>query len=103
MHALPHTAGNDLGDRILKVNHAGEHGAISIYTGQILMARLTAPHLVGELVEFRSHEQRHRSIFGAELAARAAVPLPQTPESLMNQQVTLPGTLVSRAVKELFA
>ena len=60
----------DLGDRIIKVNHAGEHGAISIYTGQILMARLTAPSLIGELVEFRAHEQGHRAIFGAELQRR---------------------------------
>ncbi|WP_324904692.1 demethoxyubiquinone hydroxylase family protein, partial [Lysobacter sp.] len=28
----------DLGSRILKVNHAGEFGAISIYTGQIVVA-----------------------------------------------------------------
>jgi ubiquinone biosynthesis monooxygenase Coq7 len=59
-----------LGDRIIKVNHAGEHGAIAIYTGQMLLARLTAPYLVQELREFRSHEQRHRGIFAAELARR---------------------------------
>lgn len=29
-----------LAGRIMKVNHAGEHGAISIYTGQISMAGL---------------------------------------------------------------
>lgn len=60
----------DLGDRIIRVNHAGEHGAIGIYTGQILVAWLTAPTMVAELREFRSHEQRHRAIFGAELARR---------------------------------
>lgn len=60
----------DLGDRILKVNHAGEHGAICIYSGQILLARLTAPDMLNELREFRSHERRHRAIFGAELAQR---------------------------------
>lgn len=59
--------GTDLGSRILKVNHAGEFGAISIYTGQILVARLFARDLVPELVEFRSHERGHRAIFGAEL------------------------------------
>jgi len=59
-----------LGDRIIKVNHAGEHGAICIYTGQIHMARLTAPAMVAELIEFRSHEQRHRAIFWAELQRR---------------------------------
>ncbi|MET0534303.1 MAG: demethoxyubiquinone hydroxylase family protein [Steroidobacter sp.] len=60
----------DLGGRILKVNHAGEHGAIQIYTGQILMARFTARAMVAELAEFREHEQRHRAIFGAELQRR---------------------------------
>lgn len=59
-----------LADRFLKVNHAGEHGAICIYTAQIHIARFTAPALVAELVEFRSHERRHRSIFLAELQRR---------------------------------
>jgi ubiquinone biosynthesis monooxygenase Coq7 len=59
-----------LSDRYLKVNHAGEHGAICIYTAQIHVARLTARSLVEELVEFRSHEIRHRSIFLAELQRR---------------------------------
>jgi ubiquinone biosynthesis monooxygenase Coq7 len=59
-----------LADRYLKVNHAGEHGAICIYTAQIHIARLTAPAIVAELVEFRSHEVRHRSIFLAELQRR---------------------------------
>jgi 3-demethoxyubiquinol 3-hydroxylase len=60
----------DLGSRILKVNHAGEHGAINIYSGQILLARFTARAMVEELKEFRLHEQRHRAIFGAELQRR---------------------------------
>jgi ubiquinone biosynthesis monooxygenase Coq7 len=63
-------ASNDLGDRIIKVNHAGENGAIHIYSGQIALARLTAPHMVPELEEFRSHERRHRAIFEAELLRR---------------------------------
>jgi 3-demethoxyubiquinol 3-hydroxylase len=64
------SAGNDLGDRIMKVNHAGENGAIHIYSGQIAVARWTAPHRVSELTEFRSHEVRHRDIFAAELQRR---------------------------------
>jgi ubiquinone biosynthesis protein COQ7 len=59
-----------LGGRVLNVDHAGEHGAVNIYAGQILMARLTAPELVGELTEFRSHELRHREIFRLELQRR---------------------------------
>jgi ubiquinone biosynthesis monooxygenase Coq7 len=59
-----------LAGRILKVNHAGENGAIHIYAGQVLLAPLTAPTLVVELREFKSHEERHRAIFGAELERR---------------------------------
>ncbi len=61
---------SDLGSRIIKVDHAGEHGAVCIYTGQILAARLTAPGIIPTLVEFRSHERRHRAIFQAELMRR---------------------------------
>lgn len=60
----------DLGSRIMKVDHAGEFGAISIYTGQIWMARFRARDLVPELIEFRLHECRHRAIFAAELERR---------------------------------
>jgi ubiquinone biosynthesis monooxygenase Coq7 len=63
-------ATSDLGSRIIKVNHAGEHGAINIYAGQIFMARLTARAMVSQLVEFQSHERRHLAIFGAELERR---------------------------------
>ncbi len=59
-----------LGDRILKVNHAGEHGAISIYSGQLAIAWLTAPRLVVELREMREHERKHRAMFWAELQLR---------------------------------
>jgi ubiquinone biosynthesis monooxygenase Coq7 len=60
----------ELGSRILKVNHAGEHGAVNIYAGQIFMARLTAPAMVASLQEFQSHEIRHRKIFWDELVRR---------------------------------
>jgi ubiquinone biosynthesis monooxygenase Coq7 len=61
---------SDLGARILKVNHAGENGAVHIYAAQIFVARLTAPALVRELREFRAHEERHRAIFHVELQRR---------------------------------
>ena len=38
------------GDRILRVNHAGEHGAVNIYAGQIIGTRWTASHMVDELM-----------------------------------------------------
>jgi 3-demethoxyubiquinol 3-hydroxylase len=60
----------EFANRVLKVNHAGEHGAVNIYAGQIFVARLTAPTLVGELLEFQSHEERHRAMFWSELLRR---------------------------------
>ena len=59
-----------LGGRLIKVDHAGEHGAVNIYSAQILLARLTAPSLVAELREFKQHELRHRAIFQGELQRR---------------------------------
>jgi len=63
--------GEPLGDRVLKVNHAGEHGAVNIYRAQLFLARWTAPAMVAELREFKSHEERHRRVFGAELERRS--------------------------------
>ena len=58
------------GDRILKVNHAGEHGAVNIYRGQRLACFWRDAGLKRELEEFRAHEERHRAIFAAELERR---------------------------------
>ena len=62
--------GEGLGDRVLKVNHAGEHGAVNIYAGQMLVARFTAASLVPQLRRFQVHEEVHRAIFAAELERR---------------------------------
>ena len=58
------------GDRVLKVDHAGENGAVNIYSGQLFFARFTAAALVPELREFRQHEMRHRQIFQTEMERR---------------------------------
>lgn len=62
--------GETLGDRIMKVDHVGEHGAVCIYRAQRWFARWTAPDMVAELDAFLAHEQRHRARFGAELEQR---------------------------------
>lgn len=59
-----------LAGRIMKVNHAGEHGAVSIYAGQIFMARFTARSLLPELLAFKADEEKHRSTFYRELQRR---------------------------------
>lgn len=67
--APPRTA-QGLAERILRVNHAGEHGAVNIYAGQRFIAQLTSRRLLPELAEFQSHERKHRAIFQAELQRR---------------------------------
>ena len=58
------------GEVALKVDHAGEHGAVSIYRAQRWVARWRAPSLVSEIDDFIAHEQRHRALFAAELDRR---------------------------------
>jgi 3-demethoxyubiquinol 3-hydroxylase len=62
--------GETLGDRVLRVDHAGEHGAVCVYRAQRRLARWTAPDLLGEIDDFIAHEMRHRALFAAELARR---------------------------------
>jgi ubiquinone biosynthesis monooxygenase Coq7 len=62
--------GESLGDRILKVNHAGEHGAVNIYRGQAAASRVRAPGIIPQLRDFQAHEEGHRAIFWAELQRR---------------------------------
>ncbi len=62
-----------LGDRVMKVNHAGEHGAVHIYRGQQIACRWRDAALREELAQFRAHEESHRAIFAAELARRGVV------------------------------
>ena len=59
-----------LGDRILKVDHAGEHGAVNIYRAQSVVCRWRANELVPELLEFKAHEERHRALFQEVLVRR---------------------------------
>jgi 3-demethoxyubiquinol 3-hydroxylase len=60
--------------RILKVNHAGEHGAIRIYTAQIAIARILWPDIVPQLSEMLGHEIRHRRMFADAMPKRNARP-----------------------------
>jgi 3-demethoxyubiquinol 3-hydroxylase len=60
--------------RILKVNHAGEHGAIRIYRSQIAIARWRYPDIVRELEEMLVHEVSHRARFAEVMPSRRAKP-----------------------------
>ncbi|MBW9068029.1 demethoxyubiquinone hydroxylase family protein [Agrobacterium pusense] len=60
--------------RILKVNHAGEFGAIRIYGAQIWMARRLFPDIVPALQEMREDEIDHCRLFREAMPSRDARP-----------------------------
>jgi ubiquinone biosynthesis monooxygenase Coq7 len=62
--------------RILRVNHASEQGAIAIYGAQISRAKSRYPDLLPWLEETLGHEKKHRETFLALMSARAITPCP---------------------------
>jgi ubiquinone biosynthesis monooxygenase Coq7 len=60
--------------RILKVNHAGEFGAIRIYGAQIAVARRLFPDIVPSLEEMHDDEIDHCRLFREAMPPRSAKP-----------------------------
>ncbi len=60
--------------RILRVNHAGEHGAVFIYSTQLARARKRYVNLAPWLQETLSHEIKHRQLFEDAMPRRGAKP-----------------------------
>lgn len=60
--------------RILTVNHAGEHGAVSIYSAQISHIGRRFPELRSWLEDIIEHEREHRAAFLASMSERGAKP-----------------------------
>lgn len=60
--------------RILKVNQAGEFGAIRIYNAQLALARRLYPDMVPALTEMRDDEIEHCRLFLEAMPARGARP-----------------------------
>jgi ubiquinone biosynthesis monooxygenase Coq7 len=58
----------------LKVNHAGEFGAIRIYGAQIAFAKQFYPSLVPALADMRDDEIEHCRLFREAMPARQARP-----------------------------
>lgn len=56
--------------RIVRVDHAGEHGAIQIYTAQLKIAKLLYKDIAPLLEEMLNHEKEHHETFGALLKRR---------------------------------
>lgn len=56
-----------IAEKMIKVDHTGENGAVNIYRAQRWVSRLRARHLTPQLFEFQSHEEEHREIFRQHL------------------------------------
>ena len=56
-------------EKMIKVDHVGENGAVHIYRAQRWVAKFRAPDLLPEIDRFISHEQTHRDIFKDYLSA----------------------------------
>jgi 3-demethoxyubiquinol 3-hydroxylase len=68
------SSGNiDTARKILKVNHAGEFGAINIYKSQIFIAKIFMKDLVPLLESFLADEKRHLNIFWDEINSRNGI------------------------------
>lgn len=60
--------------RILRVNHAGEYGAIRIYGAQILVAKHLFPDIVTALEKMKADEVNHLAIFRNAMPERDTRP-----------------------------
>ncbi|MGF6149784.1 demethoxyubiquinone hydroxylase family protein [Pseudomonas fluorescens] len=67
------TASLDTARKILKVNHAGEFGAINIYRSQIFVSRLLRKDYVPLLESFMEDEKRHMNRFWEEIQRRNGI------------------------------
>jgi len=63
----------DTPKKILKVNHAGEFGAINIYRSQIFICKRFNKDLVPLLESFLADEKKHLEIFWKEIQTRNGV------------------------------
>lgn len=66
-------SGLDTARKILKVNHAGEFGAVNIYRSQLFVSRLFMKNMVPQIEEFLSDEKRHLELFWIEIQRRNGV------------------------------
>jgi ubiquinone biosynthesis monooxygenase Coq7 len=58
-------------ERILKLDQAGEYGAIQIYSAQLRIARLFYKDIISILEEMIAHEKQHYKTFSALLNDRS--------------------------------
>ena len=60
-------------DRIIRVDQAGEYGAVRIYAGQMAVMGARGPH-AGRIAEMAAQEEDHRAWFDGLIATRGGRP-----------------------------
>lgn len=60
--------------RIVRVNQAGEYGAIRIYTAQIAVSKKLYPDIAPALADMLEHEKKHCALFFAAMPVRQSRP-----------------------------
>ena len=63
-------------EEIIRVDHAGERGAIKIYEGQLLALKTLKQdeHLKKQIEEMKEHEKEHYNFFEKEIQKRNIKP-----------------------------
>lgn len=59
---------------IINVNYVGEFGAIQLYGGQLLIARLLYPEMISIIDSIRHDEEKHCALFYKLCLVMACVP-----------------------------
>ncbi|NRD72850.1 demethoxyubiquinone hydroxylase family protein [Shewanella sp. VB17] len=76
-------------ERIIRVDHAGELGAISIYSAQRKMACFFYKDIVDKLDEMLAHEKEHFNTFSAWLKVVSRIRGMNSTESLLTKVTAL--------------
>ncbi|WDM85599.1 demethoxyubiquinone hydroxylase family protein [Ehrlichia sp. JZT12] len=63
---------NNLLEQVIRVNHAGEYGAVCIYTGQELVFRKLP--IIEKIVEMKKQEQNHFNYFDSVMKDKGVRP-----------------------------
>jgi ubiquinone biosynthesis monooxygenase Coq7 len=63
-------------EEIIRVDHAGERGAVNIYDGQLMALQLlkSDPIMEAKIAEMKEHEKEHLKYFEQQLAERKVRP-----------------------------
>ena len=63
-------------EEVIRVDHAGERGAVNIYDGQLLALQLlkSDPDMESKISEMKEHEKEHLKYFEQQLAERKVRP-----------------------------